>query len=87
MTKKNKILEQIFSFFACFLLFFIAFVLNLKLNYGQFRFFTIASFVLAFFIQRFFMNSFVANPLNKCYNKIKEKRFKRKANETGNQEI
>lgn len=89
--KNNKIWQQVLLFFACFALFFVFFAVNLKINYGQFRFFTVLAFSLSFSIQRFFISSFVANPIKKCYNKMKvnrlERKAKRKANETGNEKI
>lgn len=78
--KKNKILSQIMLFFACFSLFSVFFLLNLKMNYGEFRFFSIFAFFLSFVLQRFLIKNFVANPVRKCYNKLKEKHNERKKN-------
>ena len=71
--RKNKILSQIFLFFAVFLSFSICFFLNLKTNYGEFRLFSIFAFALAFAIERFFAQNFLAKPIAKCYNKLKGK--------------
>ncbi len=76
--KENKYLNQISAFFACFLTLSIFFIVNLKINYGQFRLFIVISFLISFYTQRFIMNNFVANTLQKCYNKLKEKYYGRK---------
>lgn len=72
--KKNNILKHLFSFFCTFLVFFLYFFINLKFNYGTFRFFTILIFFSSFFIERIIMTKFLAKPLIKCYNIAKEKR-------------
>lgn len=71
--KKRIIINHFFTFFCVFLLFFIFFITNLKLNYGQLRFFIFATFMLAFFIQRFLITNFVAKDIIKCYNYCKDK--------------
>ncbi|MBP3431955.1 MAG: hypothetical protein J6K39_03790 [Clostridia bacterium] len=76
--KKNKTISHILMFFAVFLTFSTLFAVNLKTNYGQVRFFTLLSFFLAFSLQRFFVTNFLANPIAKCYNKIKGRRNERK---------
>ena len=76
--KGNKIFSQILLFFAVFFILFIFFIINLKINYGQIRFYTIFIFSLSFSIQRFLMNNFLAKPLIKCYNVFKGKRDGRK---------
>lgn len=75
---KNKILKQLKDFFCIFLVFFAYFFTNLKINYGEFRIFSIITFFLAFFIERFFAQNFLAKPLAKCYNYFKGKRDGRK---------
>ncbi len=74
LLKKNKIIHQILLFFSILILFFIFYFVNLKINYGKIRFFSIFIFFLAFFIERFFVQNFLANKIAKCYNKSKEKR-------------
>ena len=87
--KKNRFFEQILMFFASIFTFlnilfyleiilFVFFVLNLKLNYGQFRAFCIFSFFLSFCFERTLSKNFLAKPLTKCYNKIKGKRNEKK---------
>lgn len=76
--KKKQILNHILMFFCVFLTLFCLYFLNLRLNYGQFRTFSIIGFLLAFAIQRFLILNFVANPVTVCYNKIKGKRNEKK---------
>lgn len=72
--KHKKIISQILLFFATFFTFFAFFYANLKINYGQFRFFAIIGFMLSFLIQRFISKNFLAKTLITCYNKLKAKR-------------
>jgi len=78
LFKKNKIINQILLFFSVLLLFIIFYFTNLKINYGEIRFFSIFIFFLAFSIQRFFVQNFLANKIVKCYNNSKEKRNARR---------
>lgn len=88
---KNKILSQILLFFTGFFTLFFSFFVNLKTNYGEIRFFSMAAFILAFSIERFFALNFLAKPIAKCYNKIKgqvdERRTRRKESENKNPQI
>lgn len=74
LFKKNKIINQILLFFSILILFFIYYLINLKINYGEIRFFSIFIFFLAFSIERFFVQNFLANKILRCYNNSKEKR-------------
>lgn len=76
--RRNKIISQILLFFAVFLTFFICFFINLKINYGEFRFFSIVAFAISFILQRLIVKNFLAKPVIKCYNKLKEKHNGRK---------
>jgi len=73
ILKNNKIITIFLDFFVFFLIFLIYFIFNLKINFGEFRIFSILSFFLSFFIQRSLVINFVAKPVVKCYNKMKEK--------------
>ena len=77
--KKNKILEHFLTFFCTFFMLFLCFFFNLKFNYGQFRFFSLMSFALAFCIERYFVKNFLANPLLKCYNKLRARNGRKRA--------
>lgn len=78
--KKKQIINQFLQFFALLSTFFIFYIVNLKVNFGELRFFSICGFALSFSIQRFLIKNFVANPIIKCYNKTKEKHNERKNN-------
>lgn len=75
---KNKIVKQFFYFFSTFLSFFILFLTNLTINFGQFRFFVLASFLLGLYIERKFISSPITNLINKILSKLKAYRDKRK---------
>lgn len=77
--KKNKIIKQILLFFCVFLTLFVFFAVNLKVNYGNFRFYTFFVFFFSLILQRFLVKNFVAKPIVKCYNHINEKRKQRKS--------
>lgn len=79
LFNKNKIISQILLFFCCFFALFVLFYVNLKVNYGSFRFFVLVAFALAFAIERFLSVNFLAKPFAKCYNKLNEKRRNRKS--------
>lgn len=84
--KNNKILGEILLFFASFLTFFVFFIVNLKTNYGDFRVFTVFAFTLSFFIQRFLSNNFLANLVQNCYNKLKQRKEKHGRKQRGQKE-
>lgn len=73
LLKNNLFLCNLFNFFNIFLVFFIYFYLNLKINFGEFRIFSIITYGLSFTIQRFLSRNFLAKPCAKCYNKVKGK--------------
>lgn len=77
-TKKMRFFQVFFDLFATFFSFFIWFLLNLKFNYGQIRFFSILTFLCAFIIGLCLSKKIIAKTLMKCYNKINEKRKNRK---------
>ncbi len=78
LFKKNKIIKQILLFISILIIFLIFYFINLKINYGEFRFFTILIFSLAFALERFFAQNFLANKISRCYNRAKEKRDERR---------
>lgn len=74
----NKIIKQIFYFFSTILSFFILFLTNLAINYGQFRFFVLISFLIGLYIERKLVSNPITNLINKILFKLKAKRSKRK---------
>lgn len=71
--KKWRFLTHFFDFFCIFCVFLCYLLTNLEINFGEQRLFVIIGFWLAFSIERFFSTNFVAKPLTKCYNVLKEK--------------
>ena len=61
-----------FAFLGVFLTIFIFYFINLKFNYGQFRFYTFFIFFLSFAIERFISSNFLAINPDLCYNKIEK---------------
>lgn len=78
---KKQFIINFLTLFMVFSAIFIYFFINLKFNYGEFRFYTIFSFFLSFFIQRLTLSNFVASRFELCYNKHIKKKTERK-NET-----
>lgn len=70
---KNKIFDYFLSFFCVFLVILIYFFVNLKLNYGEFRFYILITFCLALSIERIFIGNLLENFLKKCYTKLERK--------------
>ena len=70
---KNKFFDYFLSFFCVFLVILIYFFVNLKLNYGEFRFYILITFCLALSIERIFIGNLLENLLRKWYNKLTEK--------------
>ena len=70
LCNNNKISKQIFLFFATFFTIQFLYFVNLKINFGQFRFYVIFVFFFAFFIQRFLSKKFIAKIIKWCYNKF-----------------
>ena len=73
LFKNNLFLLNLCDFFAIFSVFFAYFYLNLKINFGEFRLFSILTYWLSFAVQRFLSLNFLAKPCAKCYNKVKDK--------------
>lgn len=64
----NKITKQIFYFLSIFPIFIIFYYLNLKFNYGQFRFYTILIFFGALILERISLGNLFAKMYDRCYN-------------------
>ena len=77
-TRKNKIFLHVLQFFSicfCFLSFHLV---NLFVNYGELRLFTIFAYLLGFFLINLLFSKFIAKILKKLYNFINGKRKKEK---------
>lgn len=67
---KNRFFINFLTFFNVFLVILIYFFVNLKFNYGEFRFYILLSFFLSLFIERLFIGNLLGKFLEKCYNKV-----------------
>ena len=72
LCNENKIVKNIFQFFAVFFSFFILFLLNLNINYGQFRVYIFVVFFFFLFIQRITVGKLIAKTKIWCYNTFKK---------------
>ena len=70
---KNRFFDYFLSFFCVFLTILIYFFVNLKLNYGEFRFYILLMFFLSLAFERLFIGNLLENLLRKWYNKLTEK--------------
>ena len=70
---KNRFFDFFSSFFCVFLTILIYFFVNLKLNYGEFRFYILLMFFLSLAFERLFIGNLLENLLRKWYNKLTEK--------------
>ena len=70
---KNRFFDYFSSFFCVFLTILIYFFVNLKINYGEFRFYILLMFFLSLAFERLFIGNLLENLLRKWYNKLTEK--------------
>ena len=68
LCNNNKIVNLIFNCISTILSFFILFIVNLHVNYGQFRIYIFAVFFLFLLLERVTIGKFVAKALKWCYN-------------------
>lgn len=67
LCNKNKLITNILLFFSTLLSFFTLFMLNLKINYGQFRVFIFIVFFLFLFLERISLGKVIAKTQIWCY--------------------
>ena len=67
-----------FDFLATIFSFVLLFLVNLQVNYGQFRLFVLLAFFLGFVLQRFLSKILWTKCVKKWYNSFKEIRLARK---------
>lgn len=78
IIKTNRVLKQILIFFAtaaCSVLFWIV---NLEINYGQFRIYTLLTYACAIVLERITVGKGFAILLQRCYNIINGRKQKKK---------
>lgn len=85
--KKQKWLKEILYFFSVLIAFVCLYFINLEINYGEFRLFTLIEFVFFLLLERFTLGFLWTKALSKCYNwltKLKGKiKWKKKTKENG----
>lgn len=85
--KKKKVLTQILYFLSSVLSFLCLFFINLAINYGQFRVFTLLEFVFFLALERITLGFLWTKALSTCYNwltKLKGKiKWKKKTKANG----
>ena len=70
---KHKMLKHIADFFAVVFSFALLFLVNLKLNYGQFRIYIIAIFLLSIATEKIISKFLWTKVIKKCYIKLRRK--------------
>ncbi len=76
--KKNTIIRHLFDFIFVILCGFCYYFLNLYVNYGQFRFFSVVAFLLGFGLAWLATEKLFAKLVKTCYNKFHGKRKAKK---------
>lgn len=69
LCKDNKILSHTLFFVATLCAGAIFYLVNLAVNFGQFRFYTIDSFICAIILEQISVGKLFAKLANKCYNR------------------
>ena len=72
LCNNNKITKNILEFFSIFFCFFILFVINQKLNYGQMRIYVFVFFVTSLLIERLTLGKIIAKTRNWCYTQFRK---------------
>lgn len=72
-SKKDKVALFVIDFFSTITAFFLIFFVNLKINFGQLRFFVVLIFFASFSLQRFFSYLLWTKWGSSWYNNHKEK--------------
>lgn len=70
LCNKNKVIQQIIYFFTVMISFTVFFVVNLNINYGQFRIYIFLALGIGFILERFTFGKLWTKLFNKCYNQI-----------------
>lgn len=74
----NKIVKQVFYFISTLCSGVVFYLVNLAVNFGQFRFYTIATFIAAIVLEQVSIGKLFAKLIDKCYNHFHGRRKKEK---------
>ena len=78
LSGNDKVSKEIFNFFAVILSSTTLYFVNLKFNYGQFRFYVVMVFFASLSFERFLSKVLWTKVFAKCYNSIRKKWKKKK---------
>lgn len=78
LSGNDRYSKIFFDFLATILSFGLLFVVNLAVNYGQFRIYVLLSFLLSLLIERLLSKFLWTKCIRKCYNRFREKHAGRK---------
>ena len=84
LSGNDKYSKIFFDFLATIFSFGILFVINLQINYGQFRIFIIITFLFALILERFLSKILWTKCIKKWYNSFKEKKNARRKKKEDN---
>jgi hypothetical protein len=71
LCAKNKIIDVVLDILSILIVCFVLFLINLKINFGQFRFYIPVAFFIGLIIERYTLGLFVAKICSWCYNKFR----------------
>lgn len=72
LCNNNKIVKNIFSAIATILSFFVLYIVNLLVNYGQFRIYVFVVFFLFLLLEQITLGKVIAKTKDWCYNIFKK---------------
>lgn len=75
---KSNIFKQLLLFISTVLCGVIFWIVNLHVNYGQFRFYALLTFICAIILERILVGKFFAILFQKCYNAFNGRKQKKK---------
>lgn len=74
LSGNDKYSKILFDFLSVIFSFALLFIVNLRINYGQFRVYVVLSFLIALYLERLFSKFLWTKCIKRCYNRFKEKR-------------
>ena len=83
LSGNDKYSKILFDFLATIFSFALLYIVNLNVNYGQFRIYVLLTFLLALYLERLLSKFLWTKCIKRCYNRIKEKKNARKKKKVG----
>lgn len=78
LSGNDKYSKVFFDFLATLFAFSLLYIVNLNINYGQFRIYVLVAFLLALFCERLLSKFLWTKCIKRCYNRLREKGYARK---------